>query len=334
MVAVSSVCFSALRGQDKAKMLVRRTIAAGRMAHAYIFQGPEGVGKSLFAKGVAAAVNCHDKSRIEACGDCVSCRKFRSGNHPDLTVVRPEKGAVKIDQVRRMSRELTYPPYESETRVVILEDVHTMRREAANSLLKTLEEPPVDNILILTSESSHGILATLTSRCQILPFFPLSIDDTVAILVDRDVDADKARILAHLSEGSPGRALLLEKKDLLSLWKEVVEVVSDPDIDPSRDVDIILQLGEKMGALKENLQLFLGMLQIWLRDLLLGDGDFFPSAGGRRVKKWDSGQILSRLRAVESAGRELDRNCNKNLVCEVLLFRLQSIAAGECNCTP
>ena len=110
-------------------------------------------------------------------------------NHPDFLVISPDKGVIKIDQIRRLCQELSYPPYESETRVVVLEDVHTMRREAANSLLKTLEEPPDDNLLILTAESSKEILATLISRCQVVPFTPLSISDTTAILIADGKDA-------------------------------------------------------------------------------------------------------------------------------------------------
>jgi len=321
----SSICFSALRGQGKAKKLLRRTLAAGRIPHAYIFRGPDGVGKSMFARGVAAAINCHDTSQVEACGVCSSCRKFRSGNHPDILVVSPEKGAIKIGQIRQMSRELTYPAYESKMRVVILEDVHTMRREAANSLLKTLEEPPADNLLVLTARASHGMLSTLTSRCQTVPFSALTIDDTASILMEKGLDTGTAQLLAQLSEGSPGKAVLLNKKDIISLWKEVLAVVSDSGIDSQRDVGIVLQLGEKMAALKENIMPLLGLLRIWLRDLLMGNTDLtiFLEAGDIRLKKWNSEQLFARLQAIDQAEKELARNCNRSLVCEVLLFRLQ-----------
>ncbi|MFW2365488.1 MAG: DNA polymerase III subunit delta', partial [Desulforhopalus sp.] len=150
MEADTHLCFRQLLGQEKAKKLLLRSLAADRIPHAYIFKGPDGVGKKLFARGVAMAVNCRDTTTVGACGKCISCRKYCSMNHPDFLVIQPEKGVIKIDQVRRMTRELSYPPYESAMRVVVLEDVHTMRREAANSLLKTLEEPPEGNLLILT----------------------------------------------------------------------------------------------------------------------------------------------------------------------------------------
>jgi DNA polymerase III subunit delta' len=318
-------CFTQLLGQEKAKRLLSRSLTAGRIPHAYIFKGPAGVGKSSFARGVAAAINCRDSEHIGACGVCSSCKKFRSLNHPDFLVVSPEKGVIKIDQIRRLTRELSYPPYESLMRVVVLEDVQTMRREAANSLLKTLEEPPENNLLILTAEVSQEILATLTSRCQVIPFSQLSIDDTVAILVRHGIDHDTALLLARLSEGSPGKALLFQKTEMIVLWRRLVSFLSDPTVDPNRDVGGLLQLAENMASLKEELSSLLGLLKIWLRDLLLGDvqGSNWAQDGTTLVKNWNSNELFAKLKAIDQAERELFRNCNRNLVCEVLLFKLQ-----------
>lgn len=321
----SPICFTRLYGQDKAKLLLSRSFLAGRVPHAYIFRGPDGVGKRLFARGVAAAINCRHRSGAGACGSCSSCRKFRSMNHPDFMVISPEKGMIKIDQIRRLCRELSYPPYESETRVVVLEDVHTMRREAANSLLKTLEEPPAGNLLILTAESSKEILATLTSRCQVVPFTPLRISDTTAILVANGTDPASAELLARLAEGSPGRAMLLGGSDMVPVWREVVQMLSDPAILPDRDIGVVLRLAERMAAQKDGLPPLLGLLKIWLRDLLLAGVavSHLREEGKGPRKSWSSAELFARLQAIDRAERELARNCNRNLVCEVLLFGLQ-----------
>jgi len=246
-------------------------------------------------------------------------------NQPDFMVISPEKGVIKIDQIRRLTRELSYPPYESAMRVVVLEDVQTMRREAANSLLKTLEEPPENNLLILTAESSQEILATLVSRCQVVPFSPLSIDDTATILVQQDIDLQTARLLARLSEGSPGRALLLHKTDMIGLWRQLVSFLSDPAKDPDLEVGELLQLAEKMASLKDALPSLLGLLRIWIRDLLLGETTEREREQGLPVpvKNWNSSKLFAKLQALNRAERELYRNCNRNLVCEVLLFKLQ-----------
>ncbi len=325
MSDTATICFTKLYGQDKAKQLISRSLVAARIPHAYLFRGPDGVGKRLFARGVAAAINCRKRSGPAACGTCISCLKFRSNSHPDFFVVGPLKGAIKIEQIRNLSQELSYPPFESETRIVVLEDVHTMRREAANSLLKTLEEPPANNVLILTAESSQEILATLVSRCQVVPFSRLSMDDTKAILMAHDIEAETAWLLARLSEGSPGKALLFRKSEMVALWRETVGVVSDPGILPDRDIGVVLRLAEKMAVLKDDLQPFLGLLKIWLRDLLLPDSDTAGTgkeADGPR-KSWSSAQLFAKLQAISRAERQLARNCNRNLVCEVLLFALQ-----------
>lgn len=305
--------------------MISRSLAAGRVPHAYIFKGPQGVGKKKFARGVAAAVNCRDGKIIGACGICSSCKKFRSMNHPDFLVVSPDKGMIKIDQIRRLTRELSYPPYESTMRVVVLEDVQTMRREAANSLLKTLEEPPENNLLILIAEASQEILATLSSRCQVIPFSQLSIDDTSTILVQQGIDFESARLLARLSEGSPGKALQFHTSEIIDLWRKLVSFLSDPKVDPNRDVGDLLHLAETMAALKEELPSLLGLLKIWLRDLLISENQDhgMVQSDSKLVKNWNSAELFARLQAIGRAENELSRNCNRNLVCEVLLFKLQ-----------
>ncbi len=314
-------CFTQLLGQGKAKRLLRRSLAAERIPHAYLFKGPEGVGKNLFARGVAAAVNCRDTKSSGACGVCTSCKKFRSMSHPDFLVIKPDKGGIKIDQIRRLARELSYPPYESPMRVVVIEDVQNMRREAANSLLKTLEEPPENNLLILTAEASQEILPTLISRCQVIPFGPLSIEDTAAILASHGIERDNAVLLARLAEGSPGKALVYQKTAMIDLWRKIVAFLSNPAVDADGEVGVLLRYAEEMATLKEELPALLGLLKIWLRDLLMQEDrhNFTMPLS----PQWPAPGLQARMRAIERAERELARNCNRNLICEVLLFKLQ-----------
>lgn len=326
------LCFQKVRGQEKAKRLMTRCLGSGRISHAYIFRGPDGVGKQLFARGVAAALNCREGDGVSACGLCPSCRKFISGNQPDFVVVRPDKGAIKIAQIRETIRLLDYPPYESRYRVVLLEDVHTMRAEAANSLLKTLEEPPADNVLILTADGSRDLLATIGSRCQIIPFTSLTEEEAAEVILAAkpELEPREALLLARLAEGSPGRALLLHQNGMVELARKVVTVVSDPRIDGERDILQLLEAAAAMSELKERLLPFLGLLRLWLRDRLFalageeaGRGlAGFGTAGEAPPKHWSSETLFAKLRAVDRAERELQRNCNRTLVCEVLLFTL------------
>ncbi len=324
--------FAHLLGQEKAKALLGRSLATGTTPHAYLFRGPEGVGKQLFARVLAATLNCRQRRDGAACGSCSSCRKFRSGNHPDLVVIRPEQGTIKIDRIRELIKALSYPPYESATRVVLLEDIHTMRREAANSLLKTLEEPPENNLLILTVASSKDILSTITSRCQSVPFFPLSRNDTVQILLEQGMEEKTAMLLARLSEGSPGRALLFRETEMVETLEKVITVVVDSSVTGDSQVGLLLQMAEVMAGLKENLVPFLGLLRIWIRDALVFPLGLDKQDRSMESSRWSGGdwlagrtpeELFKKLQAIDRAEQELGRNCNRTLVCEILLFRLQ-----------
>jgi DNA polymerase-3 subunit delta' len=249
-------------------------------------------------------------------------------------VISPEKGTIKIDRIRELIRALSYPPYESESRVVLIEDIHTMRPEAANCLLKTLEEPPDRNLLILTASASRDVLTTISSRCQMVPFFSLREEEATEVLmrVNPELDPETARLLARLSEGCPGQALTLYRGEMIAIWRQVVALVSDPEKDGDRDVGLLLQAAEAMAALKEDLPPLFGLLRIWLRDLLVagfsGQAGREPDAiaeGSPAIKQkcWNSLQLFDKLHAVDRAEKELGRNCNRTLVCEILLFQLQ-----------
>ncbi len=311
--------FYGLAGQEQAKQMLSRSLCSERIAHAYLFRGPDGVGKARFAGNMAKALNCREYGPAMWCGRCSSCVKFQAGSHPDFILEKPEKQAITIDRVREIVRSLSYQPYESRFRVVVFEDVHTMRAEAANCLLKTLEEPPENNILILTAEAAKEVLQTIVSRCQVLSFFPLTYQEASQILVaNHGVEEEEADILARLAEGSPGKALLLQKMKMIPLYKKVTAHLNSCKGGDERHQGKTMQLAEELAQLKETLPLFLGLLRLWLRDSLLAEEDddsFF-------------GEIMKRIEAVDKAERQLERNCNRALVCEILLFRLQSCLTG------
>lgn len=314
-----------LLGQQQAKKLISRSLAANRLAHAYLFQGPGGVGKQLFARNFAAAINCSASEGLESCGVCSSCKKMAAGMHPDFFLVSPEKGAIKIAQVRELIKKLSFAPYEAETRVVLVEDVHTMRQEAANSLLKTLEEPPEDNILILTADSTGNVLQTILSRCQSIPFYPLTVKETTRILLaqEEEMGGQMAVLLARLSEGSPGKALLLHQKNLIALQESLVVLLADSSSSKDAETGRLLLMAESMAALKEDLPHFLGLIRLWLRDSLVAIHGCAEGAESPVTRKeWNSQQYFAKLEAIDRAEKELSRNCNRTLVCEVLLFHL------------
>jgi len=324
--------FINLLGQDKAKRLLREAVARRKMSHAYLFRGPDGVGKKRAALTFASYINCQNPLQEDGCGSCVSCKKYLSGNHPDLIIVQPDGAAIKIGQIRELKKQLVFPPLEAKYRVIILEDVHTMKREAANSLLKTLEEPAEKNLLILTADQAGDILPTILSRCQAVPFMPLAYEHLTSIIrEENELDESTAQTLAAISEGSLGRAQLLLKDNLLAFRRQIIEQILAVQHGQSGSVETVFRLAEKIGEQKENTYELLALLRLWLRDLiLLRAGEpgsslvnqdllsLLPAAG----KRWDMDQLYDRLRLLDRAEKELQRNCTRSLVFEILFFQL------------
>lgn len=342
------VRFSQISEQDKAKEMLRRAVTGGKLAHAYLFRGTTGVGKQSLAHALAAALNCHNlpatggkpdsSPDLEACGTCPSCRKFAAGSHPDLLVVAPDGQAIKIQQVRELKKTLVFPPLEARLRVVLLTEVHQMRREAANSLLKTLEEPPTDTIFILTGDEAGGILPTILSRCQVIPFFPLSVEGVATILArDAGIDRSAAATLAAVAEGSLSRARLLQQQELLPLREEILTMLLDHRLEQPEAVEAVLAAAERCALLKEDLEDFLDLLATCFHDLALlatsPDGPAHEQARppinrdltallDRAKTRWNFHQLGERLDHLRRAKQQLARNCNRGLVCEVLFFDL------------
>jgi DNA polymerase-3 subunit delta' len=328
----SELQFKLLLGHEKAKSLLLEAAAKNKLGHAYLFRGPGGVGKKRAALTLAAALNCKNPVEHDACGRCTSCRKYGSFNHPDLLLVSPEGTAIKIGQIRELKHQLAFSPLEAKTRVIILEDVHTMRREAANSLLKTLEEPAPDNLLILTADLAGDILPTILSRCQLIPFGPLAYNDMARLLMrDNEMTESQALALAAVAEGSPGRAKLLLGENLLSLRQELVEHLLFSENTPAETILSVLRLSDKAAALKENIYELLALLRLWYRDLVLlaagvpetaiANKDLASFLAAAR-KRWSMAQLHERLRLLDRAERQLLRNCSRSLVLETLFFDL------------
>ena len=328
----SDLRFASLLGHDKPKALLREAVAKNKMGHAYLFRGPDGVGKKRTALTLAAYINCKSPLDGDSCGRCTTCRKYFSGNHSDLILVEPDGAAIKIGQIRELKHQLTFPPLEAKVRVIVLEDIHTMRREAANSLLKTLEEPAPGNLLILTADLAGDVLPTILSRCQIISFGSLDHKDMAQILMqENDMEESLAFTLAAVAEGSLGRAKLLWQEGLLSLRQEVVEGLLLGQQNPAETIAQVFRLSEKGAALKENTSELLALIRLWYRDLVLvaaggpeasiANKDlalFLPAA----AQLWSLRQLQQKLQRLDLAERQLLRNCNRTLVLETLFFDL------------
>jgi len=328
----SELCFKHLLGHNKAKSLLLEAAAKNKIGHAYLFRGPDGVGKKRAALTFAAYINCKSPQKNDACCRCESCRKYISSNHPDLIHIAPDGAAIKISQIRELKRQLTFPPLEAAVRVIILEDIHTMRREAANSMLKTLEEPAPNNLLILTADQAGDILPTIISRCQVIPFGPLDYEDMAQVLMrENELEKPQALTLASVAEGSLGKAKLILQEDLLTFRQEVIEQLLLLQANQPETIARVFQLSEKAATLKENIYEFLALLRLWYRDLVLATAGAPESATTNKdlapflttaQQRWSLAQLHERLHHLDRAERQLLRNCNRTLVLETLFFDL------------
>lgn len=206
-----------ITGHGWAVDLLRRDLSQGRIRHAYLITGPDGIGKQSLALGLAAALLCESPMEGSGCGHCRACMLTGRSVHPDLLKVVPEisgkrirTGKIKIEPVRQLIYDVSLKPIEARRRVACLIDFDAANDQSQNALLKTLEEPPANVVLILTAESADALLPTIRSRCEMLELRPLPVDEVRDALVTRHaIDAERADLLARVSGGRPGTALRL-----------------------------------------------------------------------------------------------------------------------------
>jgi len=332
-----------LLGQPKAVNMLQRALTGGRLAHAYLLTGPDGVGKATAARAVAATLLCREEPSAAPCGRCPGCLKFASGNHPDFLHIRPDGAVIKIDQVRELKKALAFPPLEAKLRVTLLEEVHTMRREAANSLLKVLEEPPPDNLLLLTAVEAEPLLPTILSRCQVIPFSPLPLAATIEVLLRMHpgLDRESAGTLAELAAGSPGRTKEMNHAELLQLHRGIQAGLLAPHVSEADRVETALSLAARVGK-SEGLETLLDLLRIFFKDAMAarcrppfagGEPHQPPQNLDRARERWNLQELSDSIQAIDYALQGLARNCNRQLVCEVLFLKLL-IGPGRQQATP
>jgi len=201
---------------------LQNAMMAGRLAHACIFDGTAGIGKSTMARWAAAWLFCESEGE-RPCGHCSACVKLDSDNHPDLLVICPEENSIKNHQVEAFQEYLQVKPYLASGKVIIMEDADTMTVSAQNRLLKVLEEPPAGTHIFLITTRFNRLVPTILSRCQILRFGDLNPAGIASYLTNHyNIDRPRAEHLAHRSGGSLGRALALMQDDGLNRWEPLI----------------------------------------------------------------------------------------------------------------
>jgi DNA polymerase-3 subunit delta' len=216
-----------IKGQDEAVGYLRRALEKGSLIHALLFHGPEGVGKALTAGVLARTLNC-ERGGSEPCDDCRSCLMIREMNHPDVFFIGPRSKSrqITIDLLREMQKLAHLNARLGPWKVFIVEDADAMNESASNSLLKTLEEPPSETVIILVTARPEQLSSTIRSRCQPLRFRPWPLDLMRTFLTEEgELSGEEAEVLHAISGGRPGRALKMHKEGFFQTRRSIFETL-------------------------------------------------------------------------------------------------------------
>jgi DNA polymerase III subunit delta' len=315
------MAFDQIKGQDKPIARLKANIRNNHIAGAYLFSGPEGIGKKLTALNFAKALNCQQNDS-DACGQCLSCKKIDSNQHPDLHLI--DNGSfeeIKIADIRALQQGIALRPYEARYKVFIINDAHNLNPEAANAFLKTLEESGKNSVIILVTDKPRLLFGTIISRCQIVKFFALNSREFGEALRNMyDMDERALRFLSFFCEGRIGAAMQWKDIDILAQKNRVIDLFNPKSRLSVEDHSFQDRLALRSG---------LNFLNCWFRDL------YFTKAGLHqgRIINLDRGNDLQSsadyysfselegiLNSISESMLYLEQNANVKLLLANLLL--------------
>lgn len=331
------MAFNRIFGQDQPKKILKNALQNSSIAHAYLFYGQESVGKKRIAIELAKALNCASAIEGEACGECSSCGKIENRTHPDFFFIEPTKNSstvreatIKIEVVRELQRKLSFQPYEGKTKVAVVDDADLMNLQAANSFLKTLEEPPNATILILITSHPFKLLPTLVSRCQAIMFPSLTPENIKKILKKKMnegmIEEGSLDFRALRSRGSVCKALTEDMEGIADIRKEMVTLLETISFER---MDLVFAYAKSWARQTEKWETILNELMELARDLAFfragcSESDIFnrdiagilkPLSLKRSLKSW-----LEMFNSIHSTQAALSGNANARLFFENMLI--------------
>ncbi len=337
-------------GHPRVLRTLMRSLAQGTAHHAYLFEGPAGVGKAAMARYFAAGLLCEALAK-RPCGACVACRGALRDEHPDLLhlAALPDKKSIVVDQVRELIRTIQFRPLRGARRVILIHDCDRMAAVPSNALLKTLEEPAPYNSFILLTARAESLLDTIRSRCLRIRFQPLPRATVLAELIAAGEEPEAAGVLAGASAGSLGLAEALRRVGFVGQAERWLDRFLTPAFVQPRAEDaatvaealdeaseIALAYRKRPDPATSDLALILRALSTGLRDALLlaTDPEGAQLTWARRraaaealARGAGAPRLVRALDAVHEAAQALERPLNARLVLESLLVNLLSLAA-------
>jgi DNA polymerase-3 subunit delta' len=340
--------FSKIHAQDKAIRYIKKAMKRDKLPHAYLFTGTPGVGKTSTALAFAQSLNCLNPVEGDGCGKCIPCRQIKSGNFPDIIILKPDGQNIKIDQIRDLNRELSFRPVSGRYRVSIIHEAEKMTEEASNSFLKTLEEPPSGNIIILKVVEPLDLLPTIVSRCQNVRFQPLPESIVEKWLKNEmGLNEEDSILLSKISGGSIGRAIDIYEGDILKNRQDSLSPIMQL---PLLNSFSILEMAVEFSKMKKvsgqgkskkkgnDLYELLGIWKTWYRDLILmkmkGPPEFLINIDFSRklrssAKNFKMDSLIESVFLIDGAQQDLESNLNSGLTLENLLLGLKRFTQDQ-----
>lgn len=328
--------FSEILGQEKAVDFLKQVIAREKIPHGYLFIGIPGIGKTTTALALTQVVNCLDPQNGDACGQCRICRQIAGNNFPDIERIHPDGQNIKIEQIRNLTRSLSFKPLIGQYRVTIMRQAEKMTEESANAFLKTLEEPPDGNILILNVAEPLDLLPTIVSRCQQVFFKPL-LPGLISerLMKDKGLAETEAMVLAKIAGGSLGRALEMSENQFLK-WRQdqLARLIRLADLPLAEAMQVAWDYAgkDKKQDLDQDLLDLLTLWMTWYRDLLavksvcsaetLINRDYVAELQNLAIR-FNITQLVESVLALEQAQKDLNNSRNADLVMSHIVLNLK-----------
>jgi DNA polymerase III subunit delta' len=327
--------YDAIKRQERLKKHLQRITESGQISHGYLFEGPAGTGKLTLAKIFAQTLLCKN-SQLQPCEVCSSCVKANADNHPDIHVIDLEENTIKRQDIDEIQENIYVKPYESEKKIYIIKDAHKLTVQAANTFLKTLEEPPSDTVIILLTINAHLLIPTIVSRCQLIKAEKESVKAIETLLVNEyHIDSQRARLLSGYSKGILQRAMSIEDGSIntLKLRDEMADII---DTLLSRSHSAVFEYEKYFEQNKDEIDEIIEIMMIWFRDIL-----FFKVGAGERVINADQMALLEKqslkinrvkcaalYTKLQEAYENVSNNVNYRLAVDHLLFGIQEVKNG------
>ena len=291
--------FSNIIGNEEIKIFLDNLIKTNNVVHSYMFIGPDGIGKVLFAKEFAKMILCQDSNK--ACNHCSSCIKFNSDNHPDFMIINSEDGkSIKINQIRFLQERISEKPIVSNRKVYVINDSDLMTVEAQNCLLKTLEEPPEFAVIILVLSNENKCLSTIKSRCTKIAFQKLRNSDLTQYANENNLEINSSLLSA--SDGSISKLLNLQNN--LEAYKQLDNIINafskDNIVDIWNNADILYKSKDNINTLLE-----------YLNTVFL-----------ERLKSTKESKYIQSIKIIENTKNKLSNNANYDMCIDNLLLQI------------